>query len=386
MNIYEGARSIALRRHLDAMSGFYEERSVAQRRKQWRLLEPPVPGLSFFFYGLILNDCEHFVIDFMAKRKSQLNDVVLQIGARLPQNYILRNSRLMGKWGPEENSSSLPFQLKRGENFWMQVLLTDHSFYISVNGYHFALYEYRMPYQWLTGVDVRGDVSDMIINIFYVSEYPIRISHSVASFLPYVKDFSESVAYDQTHTMPRDWLRIEVPCSFLDNMAQYQAQLSLPFYGRMQKKLTDGRELRIEGRVRLMPQGFTVALQNGQHVWPQPTVSFLFNPSFLRSKRAKVGKAVITRSAYINGMWVSREVSRLHTHLGPGKPFVLIIACRRQCYELFINSNSVLTFKHQMNPADVDMVNIRGDLKLWSVLVDSGRLPVRPSGEFKEQS
>ncbi|XP_030565031.1 galectin-4 isoform X2 [Drosophila novamexicana] len=383
MNIYEGARSIALRRDLDAMSIFYEERSAASRRKQFKLIEPPVPGLCFFFHGLILGDCEHFVIDFLTKRKNErcdTCDVVLQIGARLPQNYIVRNSRLMGKWGPEENSSNLPFQLKRGKTFWMQVLLTDNSFYISVNGFHFAQYNYRMPYRWLTGVEVRGDVSDMVIDIFYVTEYPIRVSRSAATVIQYVDKPFRDFSLEVDSTMPLDWVHIDAPTKFLERGRNPHAQLTVPFYGRIQndEKFTDGHVLRIEGRVRIMPQSFSVTLQRGQNIWPQPTVSLFFSPNFLRSSRAKVGKAIITRSAYINGTWVSREVTRLHTHLGPGKAFVLIIACRKNFYELFVNSYSLLTFKHQMNPADIDMVNIRGDVKLWNVVVERVKLPPKP--------
>ncbi|KAH8409390.1 hypothetical protein KR222_002316, partial [Zaprionus bogoriensis] len=370
MNIYEGARSIALRRDLDAMSFYYEERSASSPRKHMNLAESPRPGLCFFFHGIILSDCEYFSLNFMSGRKINdgIHDICLQIGARLPQNYIIRNSRLMGKWGPEENSSNLPFQLKRGKTFWMQVLLTNDSFYVSVNGYHFAQYYYRMPYVWLSAVDVRGDVSDIVIEVFHVKEYPIRVHLSVAKFLPKVQELHWA---QNAHTMAQDWLRIDVPSKFLKHVGGPQSRLNLPFYGRIpdDKKLTDGQALRIEGRVHLMPQSFTVALQIGQCVWPQPTVSLFFSPNFLRSSRARVGKAVIVRSAYINGEWVNREVSRLYTNLAPGKAFVIMIACRKQRYDVYVNNKLLLAFKHQMNPEEVDMVHIRGDVKLWSVVV-----------------
>lgn len=380
MNIYKGTRSIALRRELDAMSIYYKGRSAAGQYTQLKLTEPPRPGLSFIFHGLILNDCEHFAIDFVTRQRGQRDDscdIILQIGLRLPQKYIVRNSRLMGKWGPEENASNLPFQLKRGKTFWMQVLLTGESFYISVSGYHFAKYDYRMPYRWLDAVNVCGDVSDMVIHNFHVTEYPIRVIRSIAHFLSYNENWSED-----SPTMPMDWLLIDIPSKFLKHTSRPPAQLTLPFYGRIpeDEKLTDGRALRIEGRVRLMPHSFSVALQRGFNIWPQPTVSLLFRPSFVRSSRAKVGQAILTRSAYINGAWVNREVSRTHTYLRPGKSFVIIIACRKHCYELFVNSKLLLAFKHQMNPAEVDMVNIRGDVKLWNIVVENARISRGKSG------
>ncbi|KRF85494.1 uncharacterized protein Dvir_GJ16210, isoform G [Drosophila virilis] len=43
-----------------------------------------------------------------------------------------------------------------------------------------------------------------------------------------------------------------------------------------------------------------------------------------------------------------------------------------------VHGYSLLTFKHQMNPADIDMVNIRGDVKLWNVVVERVKLPPKP--------
>lgn len=382
MNVYTGARSIALRRDLDALSVFYEERSAANPKKLFMLKNTARPGLSFLIHGLILSDCEHFVIDFMSKMirpKSKKRDTVLEIGARLPQNYITRNSRLMGKWGPEENSSNLPFQLKRGKTFWMQVLLTDDSFFISVNGFHFATYRYRMPYKWITGVDVRGDVADIVIDIFHVTEYPVRVSLSLANELPFIRDTSKEMLLHSSLHVSNKLRFIDNPIPIVEAAPVSTPDLIIPYYGRMQQneKLTDGRMMRIEGRVRLMPQTFCVTLQCGQNIWPPPNASLSFSPNFIRGSRTKVGKAIITRSAFINGKEINREVSRLSTHLGPGKAFVLIIACRKNCYELYVNSNSILTFKHQMNPADIDMVNIRGDVKLWNVVIEVGTLPSR---------
>ncbi|KAH8284473.1 hypothetical protein KR044_004083, partial [Drosophila immigrans] len=369
MDVYKGIRSIALRRDLDAMSIYYKERYAASLRTKFHLPYPPRPGLTFIFHGLIQIDCEYFAIDFLTRYQKQQfddNDIIMQVAARLPQNYIVRNFRLLGKWGPEENSSNLPFPLKRGKFFWMQVLLTEEAFYISVNGFHLTKYDYRLPYKWLHAIAVSGDVSDVIVDSFYVKEYPIRIVRSFDRLFDYGANWAHE------HSMPRNWLSINIPSKFLKHVGSPHPPLTLPFYGRIleEEKLTDGRALRIEGRVHLMPQTFSVALQRGFCIWPQPTVSLLFRPSFVRNSRVKVGKAIITRSAFVKGAWVNREVSRLHTHLRPGKAFVIIIACRKHCYELFVNSKLLLAFKHQMNPAEVDMVNIRGDVRLWNVAIE----------------
>lgn len=91
------------------------------------------------------------------------NDIALHVNPRLPQNYIVRNTKINGRWGKEETTASLPFKLKRGERFAIQILVTDDRYMISVNGLHFTEYVYRMPYQRVTCVQVKGDICDATI-------------------------------------------------------------------------------------------------------------------------------------------------------------------------------------------------------------------------------
>lgn len=88
------------------------------------------------------------------------NDVALHVNPRLPQNYIVRNTKINGRWGKEETTASLPFKLKRGERFAIQILVTEDKYLISVNGLHFTTYEHRISYQRVTCVQLKGDISD----------------------------------------------------------------------------------------------------------------------------------------------------------------------------------------------------------------------------------
>ncbi|KAH8281865.1 hypothetical protein KR054_003415, partial [Drosophila jambulina] len=384
-SMFPGAKVIALTRDLDAISMFYEERSQSHCRKQFKVVQYPRPGQSFVFHGMISLACEHFSINFLSKQPDQLYDVLLQVGARLPQNYITRNSRIRGMWGPEENSSNLRFQLSRGKSFWMQILLTQDVFLIAVNGYHFASYTHRLPYRWLEAVTVVGDVSDLVISSHWVSEYPVRLTHSMPKTLRVIFD-DKTVRYTIDDNGEGELVEnvgeiLEENDSFFlsggvsNKEFLFHKGIPLPFYGKVPKgfPLDEGNTLRIEGRVCLMPQSFSVALQKGQQIWPQPTVSFYFSPVFLRSKRDKIGKAVIKRGAYHNGNWVNCQETRLNTTLRPGGAFVIMIVCRKYYYELFLNTKLILQFKRQMNPAVVDIVNIRGDMKLWDVVIEDNK-------------
>lgn len=90
----------------------------------------------------------------------------MHVNPRLPQNYIVRNSKINGRWGKEETTASLPFKLKRGERFAIQILVTDDQYLISVNGLHFTNFEHRIPYQRVTCVQVKGDVTDAMVEHF----------------------------------------------------------------------------------------------------------------------------------------------------------------------------------------------------------------------------
>lgn len=103
-------------------------------------------------------------------------DIALHINPRLPQNYIVRNCKVNGAWGREEVTSAMPFTLRRGRQFTMQILITEPEYYISIDGRHFAAFRHRLPVQKVSCLQVVGDVSDVSVELLAVMEYPDRKS------------------------------------------------------------------------------------------------------------------------------------------------------------------------------------------------------------------
>ena len=54
----------------------------------------PVPGTAFIVSGVVMKSCERFSINFLTATHKQ--DIALHFNPRLPQNYIVRNSKISG--------------------------------------------------------------------------------------------------------------------------------------------------------------------------------------------------------------------------------------------------------------------------------------------------
>lgn len=55
----------------------------------------PVPGTAFVITGVVMKSCERFSVNLLTTSSKQ--DIALHFNPRLPQNYIVRNSKISGK-------------------------------------------------------------------------------------------------------------------------------------------------------------------------------------------------------------------------------------------------------------------------------------------------
>ncbi|XP_039952710.1 galectin-4-like isoform X1 [Bactrocera tryoni] len=355
-------------------SSFYdyvEPLPVYQNEKIGTLKE----GISFTVTGSILLNCERFSINFVIENPTR--DVALHINPRLPQNYIVRNTKVKGVWGKEEVSSALPFSLHRGSKFAIQIFITDSDYLISVNGVHFAKYAHRLPYTTVSTIEVKGDVEDVSMERDEVECYPEHIPGFNPKEIRTALDiFDEQPNGDKTALMPYDevdssnldWapLGIKSSIALMKNIA---CGIPLPYYGLLPPdSLKVGRCLQIVGRVKLLPQSFYINLQKGQHYWPHPIIAFHFNPRFSKQSGA-IGKAIVCRNAWYNGAWADEERSELDTDFRPGKTFRLAIVCAENAFEVYLNEKLITDFRYRIKPDVVDTVYIQGDIKLRSVVL-----------------
>ncbi|XP_023165754.1 galectin-9 isoform X3 [Drosophila hydei] len=335
-------------------------------------------GVSLTFSGKISIHCERFSINFMYNNESR--DVALHINPRLPQNYIVRNTKVRGVWGREEVSSALPFLLRRGDRFSIQVFITDACYMISINGNHFAEYSHRLPLNGVQILDVKGDVEDVEMKRAVVQAYPQRFNESairvIEAHLSTEADEVDANTEDVI-SIPHEWCLISAPSPKLENNSlkshrkSIDQGLTLPYYGKiLPKSLKEGRCLKIDGRVRLLPHSFYINLQQGHNIWPHPVIAFHLNPRFSQNSTGAIGKAIVCRNAWYNGSWAEEERSELDTNFSPGRTFSLVIACSANSFEVYVNRQFITEFKYHVQPDIVDTVYIQGDVKLWNVTLE----------------
>lgn len=85
----------------------------------------------------------------------------------------------------------MPFTLKRGDPFTIQILVTEPDFYISINGRHFASFDHRLPYGRISTLQVIGDVSDVEVEQMPVQEYPDKNFRSSENAVKSMDRFNE---------------------------------------------------------------------------------------------------------------------------------------------------------------------------------------------------
>lgn len=313
-----------------------------------------VPGMCFEIKGTVPRTCERFSVNLVLNNTHR--DIALHLNPRMPQNCIVRNSKHKKRWGKEEIASSVPFDLHRGGDFIIHILVTDEGYLIAINGKHFASFGHRFPYQKVKGIEIR-DVTDVEVDQIKVLEYPVPTNlfkPSCLIFLMMTKEEVDSAIKAVTEN-------VETPTDFLP----------MPYYGRFEERFTSGKELHILGRVKILPHSFFINLQDSSRIWPHPNI-----PLHLNSRFGQINKKnVIIRNSWLNGKWDEEE--RCFTQdpncFVPGSWFHLYIACHDEDYQIYLNNVLIAEYQFRINPNIVNTVLIQGDLRLERVFCRSLR-------------
>uniref|UniRef100_A0A1I8QAB0 Galectin n=1 Tax=Stomoxys calcitrans TaxID=35570 RepID=A0A1I8QAB0_STOCA len=342
-------------------------------------------GISFTVKGRTKKHCERFSINFIIDNTTR--DVALHINPRLPQNYIVRNTKVRNAWGREEVASALPFSLRRGAAFSVQILFTKECYMISVNGYHFCKFYHRLPFESVQILEVKGEIEDVAVERLEVQEYPERLPESVPQKVRLGRALRESialpdVAVDETDRVATEktedrivtqWRVVKTANGDIEYEPKILAvdEIKLPYYGTIPlNSFQLGRALKVEGRVRLLPQSFYINMQSGHSCWPHPVVALHLNPRFTKQTSGAIGRATVIRNSWLNGNWGQEEKSDLETKFLPGKPFSLCIVHANDSFQIYVNHQLLTEYKFRVSPSTIDTIYIQGDIKLFDVALE----------------
>ncbi|XP_063699243.1 galectin-8-like [Culicoides brevitarsis] len=313
-----------------------------------------VPGMCFEIKGIVPHTCERFSVNLVLNNTHR--DIALHLNPRMPQNCVVRNSKHKKRWGKEEIASSVPFDLHRGNDFILHILVTDEGYLIAINGKHFASFGHRFPYQKVKGIEIR-DVTDVEVDQIKISEYPVATPFYKPSCLIF-----ETMTKNDVDSLVKSVIKNETPSNDF---------LPMPYYGRFEDRFTSGKELHILARIKILPHSFFINLQDSTRIWPHPNI-----PLHLNSRFGQINKKnVIIRNSWLNGKWDEEErcVTQDPHCFVPGGWFHLYIACHDEDYQIYLNDVLIAEYPFRINPNIVNTVLIQGDLRLARVFCRSLR-------------
>jgi hypothetical protein len=61
------------------------------------------------------------------------SDLAFHLNPRFDQNFVVRNSRLGGRWGREECAASQRNPFKRGAKFYLTILAAEDGFMVTIS-------------------------------------------------------------------------------------------------------------------------------------------------------------------------------------------------------------------------------------------------------------
>uniref|UniRef100_A0A1A9VQ05 Uncharacterized protein n=1 Tax=Glossina austeni TaxID=7395 RepID=A0A1A9VQ05_GLOAU len=236
---------------------------------------------------------------------------------------------------------------------------------------------HRLPYGEIGTVEIRGHVERINVERVTVDSYPKRLPHSVPSPIPVrsLDDFARSLVY-RDDTYAEELRQIRRPTRLtLETMAKNE--ISLPYYGTFRRGILQvGGVIKIDGRIKLLPQSFFINIQIGCKVWPPPTIGLHISVRFAKQLAGNVGRTTVVHNVYANGAWGRDRRFDVDTEFRPGKAFTMLISCTPTFMRVHVSDRVLLKNPNTIDPTLLDTVYIQGDIKLWNVvLVKESYLP-----------
>ncbi|KAG7460610.1 hypothetical protein MATL_G00200610 [Megalops atlanticus] len=285
------------------------------------------PGEMVLIQGSVPSDADRFQVDLTCGSSTKPRaDVAFHFNPRFKRSpCIVCNSLRQERWGREEIHHVMPF--RQGAPFETIILVQQDVFKVAVNGAHVLEYKHRLDLDKVDTLLISGKVKVQAIGFIpNASSAPPPPSVAMSKGKQPNALFSES------------------------------GDLTVPYKGRLLTGISIGNTLTIKGKIGLYSHSFSVNLCVGD----TGDIALHLNP------RMKAG--VFVRNSFLSECWGPEENSLPSFPFSPGEYFEMIIYCETHQFQVAVNGNHLLEYKHRVQDLSrVNQLEILGDLQLLDV-------------------
>ncbi|XP_018327387.1 galectin-6 isoform X2 [Agrilus planipennis] len=294
-------------------------------------------GRAICIRGKTLENCTRFSVNLLCGLEPKSN-VALHFNPRLDQNYVVRNSRILGKWGEEETTAYCRPNMRWNEDFFLEFLPTSNEFMIAINNKHFCKYSHRIPINKITALVVSSKVGKIDVSFEARKSYPDFTKYPI----------EELQIIDDENYVPTNNFK------------------PLPYCGRLPENFINNYQVTIYGRVKLLPRTFYINLQEGFHLWPHPIIHLHINPRFLGA----TDKNQLIKNSWIDDQWGTEERC-VAFPFRPGKEFCMTLYAEdSQSFRVWVDNVLIAEFQSRTSVTNIDHVFIQGDVVVFDVHVE----------------
>ncbi|KAI5625703.1 galactoside-binding soluble lectin 9 [Silurus asotus] len=117
------------------------------------------PGKCITIEGVINPQASRFVINLRHR-----SGIAFHYNPRFDDNFVVRNTLTLEKWGPEERSGGMPFY--KGQTFQIIISCNPYHYNVFVNGIQAHTYNHRFTNLGEIDIlEVSGDLSLIGLNV-----------------------------------------------------------------------------------------------------------------------------------------------------------------------------------------------------------------------------
>ncbi|XP_045768179.1 galectin-4-like isoform X1 [Maniola jurtina] len=295
------------------------------------LTEPLSIGSHIVCTGTPSDDLPWFAVNIgCGDLETSRGDIAVHFNVRLPQCYVVRNTRRHDKWGSEETTAYRLFPFKINRPFSIEILVDEKETLWAVDGEHYCSYAHRNPSalnaNW---VQVTG-VRDAALKIQKTDVYPTLAPAPID--VPIRSSLSEP-AKDEPTWRPN-------------------------IIATLTNGIQEGHQLVIIGRLRPLLHSFTIDLMDCGREWPRANI--LLHANVRAHVESQLARQLVVLNAWL-GAWGPERRQRT-ARLVPGTKATFRIVRNPAEWSVFADDVLIGELEYRAAANGVRAMRIRGDL------------------------